>query len=137
MAPVVASCPTLEARPPASRLAENEEQGRAQHQPGQHPHEGVGWGPEQQECADDSADEAGRKQRQQNPAGYVEPVAIRASAGGHSRPKGECVGGVGGNWRHADEQQSRKGDKAAAAGDCVQSSAHHASGEKKDNLAEV
>jgi len=123
--------------PSRQLFAKNKQQRRPQHQPGQHAHESVGRGFQQQERADDPANEAGDEQRKQHAPGHIQAVPIRASTCGNARPEGEGIGGVSWNRRHPNKQQRGKGHEAATPGDRIQGSAQDAGNKQKDGVLEV
>ena len=83
---------------------------------------------------DNSTNQAGDEQGDQYSLRHIEPVAVRTAAGGHPGPECERICGIGGNCRHADQQQGRKSHKAATARDRIQSPAQDAGHKKKNGL---
>ena len=110
------------AHPAGDVSAEGEQNGRAQQQPGNHPHESGLRSPQQQLGAGQSTHEADGDERQN-----LLPVAAvfqfaPVSAGGsyRARPQRNRVGGVGVHRQDAGEQQRGKGDESAAPGHRIQ-----------------
>ena|ERR1700733_9989624 len=76
---------------------------------------------EQDARAEESADDAGEKEKREQAARFgSERVAVGDGAGDGAGEKRGGVGGVGGDGRHASEKQRGERDKAAAAGDGVE-----------------
>ena len=71
---------------PRQLLAEREEQGGSQHQPGKHPHERVRGSFQEKECTQQPADDAGHHQWHHHPSRQIETVSVGAAAGGGPDP---------------------------------------------------
>ena len=113
-------------------LGEGEQQRGAEHEPGQHLHESVRGGFQQEDGAGDAADDADEEKGNENAAADIESVAVGSAAGGGADPERETVGGIGGNGRDSGEEESGESDEAAAAGDGVERAPEDSGDEEHD-----
>lgn len=92
---------------------------------------------QQQNGAGDPANEAGNQQRNHDARRDIKPAAISAAAGGNTNPKCERVGGVGRNWRHANEQQRWECDETPTPGYRVQGATQNSGQQQEDGFIRV
>src|SRR5579872_4857474 len=82
--------------------------------------------------AENATDETRNQQGNKNSPRHIELASISAAAGCGARPERHRIRGVGWNGWNTDEEQCGKGDKAAATGDGIERTAHHAGGKEKN-----
>ncbi len=90
---------------------------------------------EQDARAEHAADDAGDEERREKAARVgSEGAAIGDGAGDGAGPDRGGVGGVGGDGRHAGEEQRGEGDEAAASSDGIEDSCDECGGEEENGM---
>jgi len=90
--------------PPGQMFAEGEEQSGAKHQPRQHVQEGLRGRLDQEKCASQATENAGKDERNHHAPPNTQLLGIGSAACSRAHPEGECICGVRGDGRNAGEQ---------------------------------